>query len=67
MPKRSKVTRIIERVEMVDEERKRAVIVARLAEEGYRIVFIGPYSDAETFPRVNVDWFRLEAEREVKR
>ena len=67
MPKRSKVTRIIERVEIVDEERKRALIVSRLQDEGYRIGFIGPYSDAKTFPRVNVDWFRLEAEREVKR
>ena len=67
MPKKSRVTRIIERVEIVDEERKRALIVSRLAEEGYRIVFVGPYSDAKTFPSVNVDWFRLEAEREVKR
>ena len=67
MPKRSKVTRIIERVEIVDEERKRALIVARLAEEGYRILSIGPYSDAKTFPGVNLDWFHLEAEKEVKR
>ena len=67
MPKRSKVTRIIERVEIVDEERKRALIVSRLADQGYRIIFKGPYSDSKTFPGVNVDWFRLEAEREVKR
>ena len=67
MPKKSRVTRIIERVEIVDEERKRALIVSRLAEEGYRIVFTGPYSDAKTFPGVNLDWFHLEAEREVKR
>lgn len=67
MPKRSKVTRLIERVEIVDEERKRALIVSRLADKGYRIIFNGPYSDSNTFPGVNVDWFRLEAERDVKR
>lgn len=67
MPKRSKVTRLIERVEIVDEERKRALIVSRLQDEGYRIIFKRPYSDSKTFPGVNLDWFRLEAEREVKR
>ena len=67
MPKRSKVTRIIERVEIVDEERKRALIVSRLQDEGYRIVHAGPYIDAKTWPSVNPDWFHLEAEREVKR
>lgn len=67
MPKRSKTVRLIERVQIVDEERKRALIVSRLAEEGYRIVSIGPYIDAKSWPSVNPDWFRLEAEREVKR
>ena len=67
MPKKSKVTRIIERVEIVDEERKRALIVSRLREEGFRIVHSVPYIDAKTRPSVNPDWFKLEAEREVKR
>lgn len=67
MPKRSKVTRIIERVEIVDEERKRALIVSRLQDEGYRIVHAGPYIDSWPYPKANFDWFVLEAEREVKR
>ena len=67
MPKRSKVTRIIERVEIVDEKRKQSLIVSRLEDEGYRVVRDETYSDAKTFPGVNVDWFSLEAEREVKR
>lgn len=67
MPKRSKVTRLIERVQIVDEERKRALIVGWLGSDGYRIVFIGPYIDAKTWPSVNPDWFHLEAEREIKR
>ena len=67
MPKRSKTVRLIERVQIADEERKRALIVVRLAEEGYRILSIGPYIDAKTWPSVNPDWFHLEAEREVKR
>ena len=67
MPKRSKTVRIIERVEIVDEERKRALIVSRLREEGYRIIRDQFYIDAKSFPKLNVDWFCLEAEREVKR
>lgn len=67
MPKRSKVTRIIERIEIVDEERKRALIVSRLQEEGFRIVRDQFYIDPESFPKMNLDWFRLEAERDVKR
>ena len=67
MPKKSKVTRLIERVEIVDEERKRALIVSRLQDEGYRIVHAGPCIDAKSWPSVNFAWFHLEAEREVKR
>ena len=64
--KRKRKTTVIERVEIVDEEYRRALIMSRLSDDGYRIIHIGPYRDAKTFPSVNVDWFMLTAERVVK-
>ena len=53
--KRKRKTTIIERVEIVDEEYRRALIISRLSDEGYRIIHIGPYRDAKSFPSVNID------------
>ena len=64
--KRKRKTTIIERAEIVDEEYRRALIMSRLSDDNYRIIHIGPYRDAKTFPGVNVDWFMLTAERVVK-
>ena len=64
--KRKRKTTIIERVEIVDEEYRRALIVSRLSDDGYRIIHLGPYRDAKSFPSVNIDWFTLTAERVVK-
>ena len=64
--KRKHVTTIIERVEIVDREIARAVTLQRLKDDGYRLIHIGPYRSAKTFPGVNVDWFMLEAERVIK-
>ena len=64
--KRKRKTTIIERVEIVDEEYRRALIISRLSDDGYRIIHIGPYRDSRTFPGVNIDWFMLTAERVVK-
>ena len=64
--KRKRKTTVIERVEIVDEEYRRALVMSRLSDDGYRIIHIGPYRDAKTFPSVNVDWFMLTAERTSK-
>ena len=64
--KRKRKTTVIERGEIVDEEYRRALIMSRLSDDGYRIIHIGPYRDAKTFPGVNVDWFMLTAERTSK-
>ena len=61
--KRKRKTTIIERVEIVDEEYRRALIMSRLSDDGYRIIHLGPYRDAKSFPSVNIDWFMLTAER----
>ena len=64
--KRKRKTTIIERVYIIDEEYRRALIMSRLSDDGYRIIHIRPYRDAKTFPGVNVDWFMLTAERTSK-
>ena len=64
--KRKRKTTIIERVYIIDEEYRRALIMSRLSDDGYRIIHIGPYRDAKTFPSVNIDWFMLTAERVAK-
>ena len=68
MPKKRNKKTIIERVEIVDRMEVRAATWDRLIKDGFRITHSGPapLKSNEEWMQVDLNWFKVTAERVVK-
>ena len=68
MPKKRNKKTIIERVEIVDRMEVRAATWDKLIRDGYRVTHSGPCPTGrnEEWQMVDLNWFKVIAERVVK-
>ena len=56
----------VERLELSGPQDKAVEATSQLLREGYRVLWTGPYTDREMYPRLDHTRFMIVAERTVK-